>query len=144
MMQVGIFWIYRGQLILKAVPLQDGLDDGDFINGPEDHLSYWDTVRRTRPALRSVEYDAVPRGRVLYKKAEGQCYVYMDKVLHHEDVKTMLRHHFALPAETPFYTDIHYTTTPADLARLFDDHPSARRQTMKGRRRDHTRSDGTT
>ena len=144
MMQVGIFWIYRGQLILKAVPLQDGLDDGDFINGPEDHLTYWDTVRRTRPALRSVEYDAVPRGRVLYKKAEGQCYVYMDKVLHHEDVKTMLRHHFALPAETPFYTDIHYTTTPADLAQLFDDHPSARRQTTKGRGQDHTRSGETT
>jgi hypothetical protein len=144
MMHVGIFWIYRGQLILKAVPLQEGLDDGDFINGPEDHLSYWDTLRRTRPALRSVEYDAVPRGRVLYKKSEGQCYVYMDIVLHHEDVKKLLRHHFALPAETPFATDIHYTTTPADLARLFDDHPSTRRQTMKGRRRDHTRSDGTT
>jgi hypothetical protein len=143
MMQVGIFWILRGQLILKAVPLQDGLDDGDFINGPEDHLSYWDTVRRTHPALWSAEYDAVPRGRVLYKKAEGRCYVYMDKVLHHEDVKTMLRHHFALPAETPFYSDIHYTTTPADLARLLDDHSPASRST-RGRRRDHTISGGTT
>src|SRR5262245_39427400 len=134
MMQVGIFWIYRGQLILKTIPLQEGLDDGDFINGPEDHLSYWDTVRRTHPALQSVEYDAVPRGRVLYKKAEGRCYVYMDIVLHNEDVKKLLRHYFALPDETPFATDIHYTTTPADLARLFDDHASVPRQTMRGRR----------
>ena len=30
---------------------------------------------------------------------------------------------FELPAETLFATDIHYTTAPADLERLFDDLP---------------------
>ena len=120
-MKVGIFWVYQGQLIAAAVPLQDGIDDGDFINGPFDHLAYWEIVRRTMPALRTVEYDAVPRGRVLYKKVEGRCVVYMDKVLHREEVKTGIMTHFELPAATPFLTDIHYTTTPADLERLFDD-----------------------
>ena len=144
MMQVGIFWIYRGQLILKAVPLQEGLDDGDFINGPEDHLSYWDTVRRTHPALRSVEYDAVrAEGCCTTKPSSGATSIWIRSYTVMRSSRC-IRHHFALPAETPFYTDIHYTTTPADLARLFDDHPSARRQTTKGRRRDHTRSDGTT
>ena len=121
-MHVGIFWWYHGQRIAAAVPLLDGVDDGDFINGPYDHYAYWETVRRTHPALRTIEYDAVPRGRVLYKKGEGRCYVYMDKILHHETVLTRLKHHFALPAETVFATDLHYTPTPADLARLFDDH----------------------
>jgi hypothetical protein len=120
-MKVGIFWIYQGVPIVAAVSLQDGRDDGDFINGPEDHYPYWDRVRRTHPALRAVEYDAVPRGRVLYQKAAGQCIVYMDMVLHREDIKQVIRHHVALPAETLFATDIHYTTTPEDLARLFDD-----------------------
>ena len=32
-----------------------------------------------------------------------------------------IRHHFALPSATPFLTDIHSTTTPEDLERLFDD-----------------------
>ena len=122
-MKVGIFWMYQGQLIEAAVPLHEGIDDNDFINGPFDHLPYWETVRRTIPALRTVEYDAVPRGRVLYKKAEGRCYVYMDKVLHREKVKTWIMTHFELPAETLFATDIHYTTAPADLERLFDDLP---------------------
>jgi hypothetical protein len=36
---VGIFWIYRGQLIKAAVPLVDGNDDGLFVNGPDDHDS---------------------------------------------------------------------------------------------------------
>ena len=122
-MKVGIFWVYHTQPIVAAVPLPEGINDGDFINGPDDHLQYWETVRRTMPALRWVEYDAVPRGRVLYKKAEGRCVVYMDKVLHREDVKQVIRDHFALPVTTPFLTDLHYTTTPEDLARLFDARP---------------------
>ena len=122
-MKVGIFWVYNTQPIVAAVPLPEGIDDGNFINGPYDHLPYWETVRRTIPALRSVEYDAVPRGRVLYKKAEERCVVYMDKVLHHEEVKQVIRDYFALPVPTPFLTDLHYTTTPEDLARLFDARP---------------------
>jgi hypothetical protein len=119
-MKVGIFWVYNTQPIVAAVSLPEGLDDGDFINGPYDHLPYWEIVCRTTPALRMVEYDAVPRGRVLYKKAEGRCVVYMDKVLHREDVKQVIMHHFELPVATPFLTDLHYTTAPEDLERLFD------------------------
>ena len=122
-MKVGIFWVYKTQPIIAAVPLAEGMDDGDFINGPYDHLPYWETIRHTMPALRLVEYDAVPRGRVLYKKAEGRCYVYMDKVLHRDVVKQVIRHYFELPADTPFLTDLHYTTTPEDLERLFGDRP---------------------
>jgi hypothetical protein len=47
----------------------------------------------------------------------------MDQVLHRNDVKKMLLKHFELPVTTPFLTDLHYTTTPADLARLFDVRP---------------------
>jgi hypothetical protein len=36
---VGIFWIYRGQLIKAAVPLVDGNDNGLFVNGPDEHDS---------------------------------------------------------------------------------------------------------
>ena len=119
-MKVGIFWVYHTQPIVAAVSLSEGIDDSDFINGPYDHLPYWETVRRTIPALRSVEYDEVPRGRVLYKKTERRCVVYMDQVLHREDVTQVIRSHFELPAATPFLTDLHYTTTPEDLERLFD------------------------
>jgi hypothetical protein len=120
-MKVGIFWVYQRQLLVAAVPLHEGIDDGDFINGPYDHLPYWETVRRTMPVLRTVEYDAIPRGRVLYKHAENRCFVYMDQVLHREEVKQCILRHFQLPADTLFDTDIHYTTTPEDLERLFDD-----------------------
>jgi hypothetical protein len=119
--KVGIFWFYEGIPLFVAAPLQHGIDDGDFMNGPDDHLLAWGKVRCAVPALRTVEYDEVPRGRVIYKKAEDRFVVYMDKVLHRDDYKRAILHLFALPPETPFLTDIHYTTTSADLERLFDD-----------------------
>jgi len=120
MNKVGIFWFYQDRLLVAAVPLQDGIEDELSINGPYDHFPYWETVRRTIPALRTVEYEALPRGRVLYKKAERRCVVYMDNFLHQDIYKQAIRHHFALPSATPFLTDTHYTTAPEDLERLFD------------------------
>src|SRR5207245_11009414 len=97
--------MYQGQLIEAAVPLHEGIDDGDFINGPFDHMAYWETVRRTIPALRTVEYDAVPRGRVLYRTAEGRGYVYMEQVLHRRAGKALIRPLFELPGRTPLLLD---------------------------------------
>lgn len=121
MSKVGIFWFYQSLPLVAAVPLQHGIDNGDFINGPDDHLPAWERVRRAVPALWNIEYDEVPRGRVIYKKAEGRFVVYMNKVLHRDDYKQAILHLFAMPPETPFLTDLHYTTTPEDLERLFDD-----------------------
>ena len=41
------------------------------------------------------------------------------QILHRDDYMWAILHLFALPPETPFLTNIHYTTTPADLDRLY-------------------------
>src|SRR5512132_39064 len=48
---VGIFWVDHGQLIMAAVPLAEGIDDGRFVNGPYDHDPYWGTVQRSHKHL---------------------------------------------------------------------------------------------
>ena len=117
---VGIFWIDRGQLIMASVPLAEGVDDGLFVNGPYDHDPYWKTVQRTHTHLRDFEYDQVPRGRVLFNKAEHRFYVYLDKVLCKATIKRMIMAHFHLPlAMTIFQTDLHDTTDPDELDQLF-------------------------
>jgi hypothetical protein len=117
---VGIFWIDRGQLIMAAVPLAEGVDDGLFINGMDDHDPYWETVQRTHTHLWDFEYDQVPRGRVLFNKAEHRFYIYLDKVLCKATIKHMIMGHFRLPpAMTIFQTDLHYTTDPVELDQLF-------------------------
>jgi hypothetical protein len=37
---IGIFWVPHDQLITAAVPLAEGIDDGLFINGLDDHDPY--------------------------------------------------------------------------------------------------------
>jgi hypothetical protein len=117
---VGIFWVDQGQLIITAVPVADGVDDGLFVNGPYDHDPYWAIVQRTQMHLWSVEYYQVPRGRVLFNKAEHRFYVYLDKVLCTATIKRLIVERFHLPRQqTVFRTDVHYTTDPNDLDRLF-------------------------
>ena len=117
---VGIFWIDRGQLIIAAVPLADRVDDGVFVNGPADHDPYWPIVQRTHANLRGLEYDQVPRGRVLFNKTESRFYGYLDKVLDTPMMKRMFMARFHLARKhTVFQTDLHYTTDPGDLNQLF-------------------------
>jgi hypothetical protein len=117
---VGIFWVDRGQLIIAAVSLADGVDDGVFVNGPDDHDPYWPIVQRTHANLRGLEYYQVPRGRVLFNKTERRFYGYLDKVLDTPVMKRMIMARFHLPRKhTTFQTDLHYTTDPDELDRLF-------------------------
>ena len=64
--RVGIFWIYRGQIIADYVPWPDGDAYGEFMNGLSDHCTFWAEVQRRVPTLRSYEYEQVPRGRVIF------------------------------------------------------------------------------
>jgi hypothetical protein len=91
---VGIFWVDQGYLIMAAVPLADGIDDGRFVNGPDDHDPYWTTVQRTHVHLWEVEYDHMPRGRVLFNKAEHRFYCYLDKVLCTATIKRLIVERF--------------------------------------------------
>ena len=117
---VGIFWVYRGKLIISTVPVAKGVDDGTCINGPDDHLPFWSTVQRQYSVLRRFAYEEIPRGRVLFSKPDQTFYVYMDKVLFTEKIiQTLLRTLHLPPRHTSFQTDLHYTTDPEDLEQLF-------------------------
>lgn len=122
MADVGIFWFYQNQPIIAAVPLTEGADDGLFINGPYDHVDFWDIVQRKYPHLRVYEYHQIPRGRVLFSKQENKFFVYMDKTLFRPRFVQTIHKSFHLPpAQTAFMTDVHYTTDPHDLDKLFSE-----------------------
>jgi hypothetical protein len=118
--KVGIFWMFQGKLLPAAVPVSEGVEDTEAINGQADHVHYWLTLQRLHPELRNLEYEQVPRGRVLFLKEPKTFCVYMDKVLHKPKIKQALREEFGLPkARTRFLIDPHYTTDPDELAQLF-------------------------
>lgn len=118
--KVGIFWVHRGKLLAAAVPVTEGVQSVDAINGQVDHVSYWPRLQKLHLELRDLEYEQVPRGRVLLLKATETFCVYMDKTLHKPKIKQALMREFGLPkSRTRFTTDSHYTTDPRELDRLF-------------------------
>jgi hypothetical protein len=119
--KVGIFWIYRGRLLMTAVPVADGLTYGDAIHSRIDHVKFWPLLQRRIKALRDLEYEQVPRGRVVFQGAQNRFSVYMDTKLHSQHTKRLLLKEFSLPrGRTDFLTDPHYTTDAEELDRLFE------------------------
>lgn len=118
---VGIFWCRQDQLLAAKVPLADGLGNSVSVNGPFDHITTWPEFQRKLPALKGVEYEDVPRGRVLFLKRAKKFVVYLDKSLMTAAVKAAVLKEFELPpGSTRFAKDPHYTTDPDELERMFD------------------------
>jgi hypothetical protein len=117
---VGIFWVFEGKLLAYTCAPAEGIQNEWSINGQHDHVDYWPTFQRQHPNLRNVEYEDVPRGRVLFLKKTSTFCVYMDKRLHKPAIKKLILAGFNLPPKlTKFLTDPHYTTDPDDLDRIF-------------------------
>ncbi len=118
--RVGIFWVFKGRVLAVTFALQEGQEYGDAINGLTDHVKYWLHFQKLLPALRHLEYQDVPRGRVLFMRLTRKYHVYMDKVLHNLKNKRALLKEFELPKSTTrFLMDAHYTTDWEDLQNLF-------------------------
>lgn len=120
--KVGIFWVFRGRLLSARGKLDDGVDSGHSIDSPKDHVSYWPVLQRRYREICTMEYEEVPRGRVVWVKQPSRFCVYMDKRLHTPRVKRLILQAFELPGpKTRFLVDPHYTTDPEELNRLFGD-----------------------
>ena len=118
--QVGIFWVFNGRLLKASSSLERGIASPEFVDSRYEHVNFWPVLQIRVPELRALQYEEVPRGRVLFKKSSGRFCVYMDKSLHTAKVKSMIQEVFVLPiSQTSFLTDPHYTTDHKDLDRLF-------------------------
>jgi hypothetical protein len=118
--KVGIFWVFHEKLLAATWALQAGEEYGDAINGLADHVNFWPQFQKQNPELKKLDYQEVPRGRVLFSKTSQKFHIFMDKVLHKPKIKRAILKKFELPAaKTKFLTDSHYTTNPEELNRLF-------------------------
>ncbi len=118
---VGIFWRFEGEIIGWRCEVSDGEPVGDIVDSPENHYTYWPELQRQRPELRKLEYEDVPRGRILFDRAAGRSRVLLNKALLLPAIKKQICEFFALRQRaTDFVSDVHYTTDPDELRRLFD------------------------
>ena len=123
--KIGIFWIYKGEVLGRAVPLSAGGENyPGLVDSPDNHVEVWDepSFLLAHPELKLREYQDVPRGRVLWDMNNRKAIIYMDSTLHTPDNKANLRNFFALEnCEVQWGTDSHYTTKIDDLTVLFDE-----------------------
>ena len=72
MREIGIFWIINGKVDGFKEPVESGEDCGDTVQPSCDHFIYWDEFTLRHPQLRLLEYDEIPRGRVVYNRKRNR------------------------------------------------------------------------
>jgi hypothetical protein len=123
--KIGVFWVYSGVVLGVAHPINLGEEHVlGLVDSPLDHFSIWDAAFHLRHGfkeLNQVEYECVPRGRVLHARNTGPL-IYLDRTLMKAESKGLIASYFGFSAQTATWrSDAHYTTCLPDLDRLFDE-----------------------
>lgn len=77
--RIGIYWIHEGRILGKACApeaAEPGLPG--VLDSPFTHVDAWPGVRIDSRMPLPADFDALPRGRVLYVPAQGRWLVYGD------------------------------------------------------------------
>lgn len=108
---VGIWWATTvDDMIYHATPVEDVEPDSlGFVNDPNSHVVFWNTVRRLRPEKKFMEYSDTPRGRVIFNSKTRLFTIYgPTKQLKDKELCAELLRVFQLPDTTVFTPDRHY------------------------------------
>src|ERR1035437_9064241 len=63
---VGIFWLYKGELIFDVTPVSAAEPYGDCVGHANSHIEFWTDLQRAGVIPLDVEYEEPPRGRVVH------------------------------------------------------------------------------
>lgn len=108
--RVGIFWLFRGKLIIDFTPLSKAERYGECRNHARGHLEHWTELQRLRTVPADVEYEEPPRGRVVYDSTHERFVLYADRcILSKKAVLEQIIVALLLPSEqTTTSSDLHY------------------------------------
>lgn len=76
--EVGIFFVYNGEVLIDSKPLCVTEPYGKFNSADSEYDRYWKFGQTYSVVPREIEYDEVPRGRVEYDINEKKFRVYAD------------------------------------------------------------------
>ena len=107
---VGIFFWYENQLFIDDLPTAEAQPyAGTFKNGNSEHMSFWRNLKRAGLVDQHMEYDQIPRGRVVYVIPDDRYYIWLDKCIKKEKIIDQIVKEFNIPLKK--YTvgeDAHY------------------------------------
>jgi hypothetical protein len=108
--QVGIVFVYKGKVFIDGTPVTEAESlGGQFKIHDRDHYKYWEQLRGMGAVPADVEYDEVPRGRVVYDTKSRKYTLFLDRcILKNKKLLSRIMAQMSLPFETETSTDDHY------------------------------------
>jgi hypothetical protein len=107
--RVGIFWLIGQRLIIDTTPVSKAEAYSTASTHPTSHIDYWTRLQRTGAVPPEVEYEELPRGRVVFDGREQRFTLYADVcILRKKSVVKKLLRLLHLPDDTALSTDRHY------------------------------------
>lgn len=108
--EVGIFWVLEKRLLIDSTPLTDAADYSDFKIHGADHYTVWEKYKRVDAVPRYLEYEDVPRGRVMYNTKTRQYLLLADRcILKRPGLVNRIKAKMGLPTnKTNIDSDAHY------------------------------------
>ena len=107
---VGIFWLFRDEIIIDSTPLSKAELYGTALTHPTGHIDYWTRLQHTGAVPAEVEYEEPPRGRVVFDKREQCFHLLADKCIlsRRKVVKKIMDAMHLPPGKTSEGRDEHY------------------------------------
>ena len=107
--QVGIVFVYKGKVFIDGTPVIEAEGYAHFKIHAHDHYEYWEQLRGMGAVPTDVEYDEVPRGRVVYDTQTCKYTLFLDRcILKNKKLVSRIMAQMSLPFETEASTDSHY------------------------------------
>lgn len=128
MSNVGIFWFVPSNIattstmVYDLTPIAEASDYAGFLTHDRGHHEYWESLTRLGPRrlrangdptiIASAEYEAYPRGRVVYDPSRQHFTIYADRRLHGQAFIDVILLWFDIPAGSySVQGDQHYTNS---------------------------------
>jgi hypothetical protein len=109
---IGIFWVIlkNGTFSIfdgSMYPIEFGMNYGQFIIAKEDHYQTWELFKRKSIIPEHLEYDDLPRGRILFDTELKKYKVLTGKWII-PAIKSSIINAYHLPIDSIWDTDFHY------------------------------------
>jgi hypothetical protein len=108
--QVGIIFFHAERLWIESTPLERAGNYGKCKIHDGNHVDFWEQLISQRLVPEYVEYENVPRGRVIFSPTSGRYLLLLDRcILRRKDVVAAIKRQMGLPPKgTETDTDSHY------------------------------------
>ena len=107
---IGVFWIYKQNIYLKSIKVDNVKAINGFIDSDFSHYQVWDEISAQNKDFYLYEYEDIPRGRVVYDVEYTQYIVYSNEdIINSDKAKKSITEAFNLnTTKVIFEYDAHY------------------------------------